>query len=220
MAEGRDINGVGVGVIAFGVVLGYAGFFNVPLLEAFKALAMGQKPTPHPKTPFSGVTLIPAGQASPSPLATGGGNSQVLAVGQQVAASAAGRANYCWGGGHTSSPCSARCFDCSGFVSCVLNRMGLLKGSMTTTGFLAWSGATTIGYDQRQPGDLLVNTGHMGIVADDRQMLNAACTACGPVKLSDYTGRRYTVRRVKATGSSGGSSGSPRRAGPGTVVPI
>lgn len=181
---------------------------------------MGKTPQANPKPPFQPVSLqISGGAAAPGgsgvqPAGLSGGNSAVLTMAQQVANSAAGRANYCWGGGHTSSPCSARCFDCSGYVSCVLNRLGVLHGSMTTTGFLGWSGATTVPYAQRQPGDLYVSATHIGIIADSSRMWNAACTACGSVKLSSYVGRRgYTVRRVKG---AGGSSAAPFA--PGTEV--
>lgn len=202
---GKDINGVGVGIVAAGLVLTWAGFFNVSPIEAFKQLAMGKAPQPNPKSKFQPVTF------NTGSTATGGGsglqevssvgNSSVLAMAQQVAATPAGRSRYCWGGGHTSSPCSAKCFDCSGYVSCVLNRLGVLKGSMTTTGFLAWKGATTVPFSQRQPGDLLVTATHIGIAIDGSRMWNAACTACGPVKVSNY-GSKYTVRRVKGAAVS------------------
>ncbi|MFE9102960.1 NlpC/P60 family protein [Actinomadura geliboluensis] len=213
MALGKDINGVGVGIAAAGLVLTWAGFNNVSPIEAFKQLAMGKAPKPNPKPKFQAVSFT-AGSAGGGTTDGGlgyqsiafGGNSSVLAMAEQVARSAAGRRNYCWGGGHTSSPCSAKCFDCSGYVSCVLNRLGVLKGSMVTTGFLAWKGAVTVPFSQRQPGDLLVTTTHIGIAIDGSRMWNAACTACGPVKVSSY-GSKYTVRRVKS-GSSGSSSKS------------
>lgn len=197
MAPRSDVSAVAVGTAAAGAVLIWSGLRGASVLATLTDLIRGQHPT------GANVHQVDA-QASPVGGAGGGAlpaaAGSVLGVAQQVAASLAGRANYCWGGGHTSSPCSARCFDCSGYVSCVLGRLGLMKGSMTTTGFLTWSGATTIPYDQRQPGDLYVSASHIGIIADDMRMWNAACTACGPVKLSNYIGRRgYVVRRVKGT---------------------
>lgn len=217
MAPGKDINGVGVGIAAVGLVLSWAGFNNVSPFEAFKQLAMGKAPQPNPKSPYQPVSLSLGGGGGAGgglgyqTIGLAGGGGAVLAMAEQVARSPAGRSNYCWGGGHTSNPCSARCFDCSGYVSCVMNRLGVLKGSMTTIGFLSWKGAVTVPWDQRQPGDILVDARHMGIAIDGNRMWNAACTACGPVKVSPYTSR-YTVRRVKGVGSSGGSSA------PGLVV--
>lgn len=205
MAPARDINGVGVGVAAAGLVIAWAGIRNVSPVAAFKDLAMGQAPTPNPRPPWQDVAMDIESLTGhdTNPLLSGPGSSVVL-MAQQVARSPAGRANYCWGGGHTANPCGARCFDCSGYVSCVLNRMGLLKGSMTTLGFLAWRGATTVGWEQRMPGDIIVDARHMGIAVDNQNMINAACTACGPVRISKYvgTGHKYVARRVKAAGAS------------------
>lgn len=209
MALGKDINGAGVAIAAAGLVLAWAGLNNVSPITAFKDLAMGKPPTPNPKKPFEpvvfeGGSAAGGGAGGIQAVAFGGGGS-VLSMAQQVAASPAGRANYCWGGGHSSSPCSAKCFDCSGYVSCVLNRLGLLKGSMNTLGFLGWKGAVTVPFSQRQPGDLLVTADHIGIAIDGNRMWNAACTACGPVKISPYDSK-YTVRRIKGAPSSGGGS--------------
>ncbi|WP_301177233.1 NlpC/P60 family protein [Actinomadura geliboluensis] len=204
MAIGKDINGVGVGIAAAGIVLTWAGFNNVSPVQAFKDLAMGKAPTPNPKAPFQPIAFTGGGTAAAGgavPAAFGGGGS-IVSMAQQVAASPAGRSRYCWGGGHGANPCSARCFDCSGYVSCVLNRLGVLKGALNTVGFLSWKGARTVPFEQRQPGDLLVTATHIGIAIDGTRMWNAACTACGPVKISPY-GRKYTVRRV------GGASSAP-----------
>lgn len=213
MAIGREINGVGVGIAAAGIVLTWAGFNNTSPVEAFKQLAMGKAPQPNPKTPFQPVafTAGSGGAGGPGYQTIGAGGGSVLAMAEQVARSAAGRRRYCWGGGHGANPCSAQCFDCSGYVSCVLNRLGLMKGSMVTTQFLAWKGAVTVPFAQRQPGDLLVTATHMGIAIDGSRMWNAACTACGAVKISSYSSK-YTVRRVGG-GSSGGGGSSPFKAG-------
>lgn len=209
MALGRDINGAGVAIAAAGLVLAWAGLNNVSPIAAFKDLAMGKAPTPNPKPKFQAVAFTGGSSGTAAgggiqSVAFGGGGS-VLSMAQQVAGSAAGRSRYCWGGGHTSNPCGAKCFDCSGYVSCVLNRLGLMKGSMTTLGFLAWKGAVTVPFSQRQPGDLLVTATHIGIAIDGSRMWNAACTACGPVKVSSYSSK-YTVRRIKGAAGSGGNS--------------
>lgn len=210
MAIGREINGAGIAIAAAGIVLTWAGFNNVSPVQAFKDLAMGKAPQPNPKVPFQPVAFSGGGTAGSPGVPSAGGGS-IVGMAEQVARSPAGRANYCWSGGHGKNPCSAKCFDCSGYVSCVLNRLGLLKGSMTTTGFLGWKGAVTVPFSQRQPGDLLVTAKHIGIVLDDHRMWNAACTSCGAVKISPY-GSKYTVRRVKGASSSGGG-GAPFKAG-------
>jgi hypothetical protein len=216
MALGKDINGVGVAITAAGIVLVWAGFNNVSPIQAFKDLAMGKAPKPNPKPKFQPISLSISGGGTTDggigtqPIAFGGGGGSVLAMAQQVAASPAGRKNYRWGGGHCGSPCDCGArtgFDCSGYVSCVLNRLGLMTGSMTTLGFLAWKGAVTVPFSQRQPGDLLVTTGHIGIAIDGNRMWNAKCTGCGPVKVSSYSSK-YTVRRVKGASSSSGSKNS------------
>ncbi len=218
MAIGKDINGAGIAIAAAGIVLTWAGFNNVSPIQAFKDLAMGRAPTPNRKAPFQPVAFTggsAGGAAVPDigSIAFAGGGS-IVAMAEQVARTPAGRANYCWSGGHSPNPCSAKCFDCSGYVSCVLNRLGLLKGSMNTVAFLSWKGAATVPFKDRQPGDLLVTASHIGIAIDGSRMWNAACTSCGSVKVSKY-GSEYTVRRVKGASSSGGR---PLPFKPGTVV--
>lgn len=222
MATSNEINGVGVALAAAGLVVAWAGIRKVPLLDAFRDLATGKLPKPPPAKQWSDVTVDAgqtAGASNVTPIGSvSGAAGSVLAMAQQLAASPAGQAGYCWGGGHTSNPCSARCWDCSGYVSCVLNKLGLLKGSMTTYGFLAWKGATTVPWEQRQAGDIIVDARHMGIAIDRERMLNARCTACGRpgVQVSKYTGRSsYKARRVVGAARSGGGGGS---FAPGTVV--
>lgn len=193
---GQDISGVAVGVLVAGGLLVWTGLKGGSVLAGVQSVIKGQAPT--------GGNVHPIDVAVAAGGGSGGGGSipaasgSILAIAQQVAATPAGKTRYCWGGGHSGSPCSASCFDCSGYVSCVLNHAGVMKGSMVTGGFMVWGGATTIPYAQRQPGDLYVSSGHIGIIADSAQFWNAACTKCGPVKLSTYAGRRgYVVRRVK-----------------------
>jgi cell wall-associated NlpC family hydrolase len=190
---GKDVSALGVGTMAAGALLVWSGLRGSSVLSALQDVIKGDKPS------GANVHQIDAQAGTASLTSAGAGASgSVLNTAVQVANSPAGKRNYCWGGGHSGSPCSASCFDCSGYVSCVLNRLGLLKGSMVTTGFMTWSGATTVPYSQRQPGDLYVSASHIGIIASSTQMWNAACTACGPVKLSNYVGRSgYIVRRVK-----------------------
>lgn len=194
----QGISGVALGTLAIGGVLVWSGLKGASALATVQDAIQGRKP--------AGANIHPV---SVPQAATGGGSAgsggsiptlsgPIIGIAEQVANSPAGKSRYCWGGGHSGSPCSAKCFDCSGYVSCVLNQAGKLKGSMVAAAFMSWSGAVTIPYAQRQAGDLYVSSSHIGIIADSTQMLNAACTACGPVKLSNYVGRSgYIVRRVK-----------------------
>lgn len=49
-------------------------------------------------------------------------------------------ARYCYGGGHRVL-CDPRGYDCSGTASYVLNKAGLMKGSMPSQGFKKWGEA-------------------------------------------------------------------------------
>lgn len=203
----KGISGLGVAFMAAGGIIAWSGINNVPVVDALRALAKGQMIPKNPKPAFEPVGLaFNAGAAAADAgigLATAS-NSAIVAMAATVAASPAGRSNYCWGGGHTSSPCSAKCFDCSGYASCVLNRLGAMKGSKNTIAFMAWNRFERVPYGSRQPGDFLINRNHMGIVLDDKVMWNAACTACGPVKKSSYVGKSYGVYRLKSSGTATG----------------
>lgn len=203
MANTRGLDAVGVAVLAAGGVMIWSGLKGASILTTVQEVIQGKKP--------SGTNVHPVNVqlASTGGSVASGPAGSVVAMAEQVANSAPGKAGYCWGGGHSGSPCSAKCFDCSGYVSCVLNKLGLLKGSMITTGFMVWSGASTVPWAQRQPGDLYVSATHIGIISTDiDQMWNDRCTGCGGVQLSSIKGGRsgYIVRRVK--GASTGSTPS------------
>lgn len=188
------INGIGVTAMAAGGVLVWAGVTNTPLLDTFRALARGQRPQPATTSEFKPFTV-----AGAAPAATGAGAGGLV----DIAASYKGRC-YALGGGH-GSPCPAGCMDCSGFVSCVLNRAGLLKGTLATPGLSKWGQG--IGFAARQPGDVLVwnggaGGGHCGLAIDATTMWHNPCTKCGGVQIGTYgatrTGRTTIVRRAKA----------------------
>jgi cell wall-associated NlpC family hydrolase len=189
------VSGVGLAVAAVGGVLIYSGIQNQTLLVAARSLAKGQ--------------AIPAGVQKSTPVASGaaasGASGGAGAAGGLVgiAASMKGHA-YLLGGGHGSF-CPSGGMDCSGYVSCVLNKAGLLSGHpLTTDGLAKWGVAVT--YAQRQPGDVLVwiggpAGGHCGIAASGSTMWHNPCTACGGVQLGSYgstrTGRQTIVRRAR-----------------------
>lgn len=204
----KGISGLGVAFMAAGGVIAWSGINNVPVLAALRALAKGEMIPSNKKPAFQPVGLDYAAGAAAGDVATGAAsNSSIVQMAATVAASPPGRANYCWGGGHTANPCSAKCFDCSGYVSCVLNKLGLMKGSKTTITFMAWNGLTRVAWGSRQPGDLLINRGHMGIMVDNKMMWNAACTACGAVKQSSYVGKTYGAYRIRGGSVAGGVAG-------------
>lgn len=204
MPSTREINGVGLGVVAAGLILGYAGLRNVPLVEALKALAMGKMPEPHDKPrwediAWSGAAELPGADRNPL-VGTSGAN--ILTI----AASLKGRC-YSFGGGHGGDPC-AGCMDCSGYVSCVFKKAGLIKGAMATGAWASWG--ASVPFAQRQPGDLVIwnggpGGGHMGIVIDAKTMWHNPCTGCGGVQKGSYgatrSGRPTIVRRSRAVAS-------------------
>lgn len=192
------ISGIGLAVIAAGAVAVYAGIQNRGLVESLRFLAMGQPipAGPQKTTPisFTGGT----GSVTTAGLA-GGGNTSIVSI----AASFKGRP-YVFGGGHRTV-CPSGGLDCSGFVSCVLNKAGVLKGTLTTDGLKNWGVA--VPFAQRQPGDVLVwiggpGGGHTGIVINGETMWHTPCTGCGGVQTGRYaitrTGRPTLVRRAKA----------------------
>ncbi len=196
-----EISGVSVGVLAVGALLIWSALRGASVIGGLQEIIRGKRPTGENQNPITVNIAVPTGGDAVGAAAGAGvpvSNNAIYQMALAVMNSPAGKRNYCWGGGHTSNPCGASCYDCSGYVSCVLGRLGLMKGSMVTGGFMVWSGATTIPYSQRQAGDIIVSAGHIGIIADKSRMVNAACTACGPVKFSSYVGRKgYIVRRVK-----------------------
>lgn len=198
------ISGVGLAVVIAGAILVWSGVQNKELIPMLRELAEGKKPTPGPQTqtsvPGSGMGGI--GYAVPD--GGTGGNQRIVAI----AASFKGR-SYVFGGGH-GKVCPSGGMDCSGYASCVLNKAGVMKGTLTTTGFAKWG--VGVPFNRRQPGDLVVWVGgpaggHMGIVRDNNTMWHNPCTGCGGVQIGRYgatrTGRQTIVRRAK--GGSGGT---------------
>jgi cell wall-associated NlpC family hydrolase len=202
MAKG--VSGPGVAAAAIGGIFLWSAIKGASVPETIRALLKGEQPTGetlHPITPqveMVGALGTVAGMVAP------GANAQ------KILAAAAKRKGepYCFGGGHSRAPCSARCKDCSGYVSCVLNEVGLMKGSKATGQFASFG--TGVPYANRAPGDLIVWNGgpaggHMGIIAtvsgNGGTMWNSPCTGCGGVKLSKYpygsrTSKAAVIRRV------------------------
>ena len=194
------ISGIGLAIVAAGAVLIYSGVQNRKLMESLRYLAMG-KAIPPGEQISSPVNYTGTGAVVPAGLS--GGNNAIV----NMAASYKGR-TYTFGGGHRSF-CPSGGLDCSGYVSCVLHRLGLLNGGpLTTDGFAKWG--SSVPFANRQPGDIVVwnggpGGGHMGIVINATTMWHNPCTGCGGVQIGKYgptrSGRVTIVRR--ASGASG-----------------
>jgi cell wall-associated NlpC family hydrolase len=191
------ISGIGLAVIAAGAVMVYSGIKNQGLIDSLRYLAAGEAiPEGPQKTTPIGVPTTGAGYVTPG---LTGGNTAIV----NMAASYKGR-TYTFGGGH-KTVCPTGGMDCSGYVSCVLNRLGLMRGTLNTDGFARWG--LSVPFEQRQPGDLVVwqggpGGGHIGIVIDGSRMWHNPCTGCGGVQIGTYgrtrTGRITLVRRAKS----------------------
>lgn len=194
------INGAGVAITAAGAVIAWAGIRNVPILEAFRDLAMGKAPTPHDKAPFEPVAFTVGAAAADTGLDLAASS---MAGGKIIAGMAAQKGRpYRFGGGHGGNPCSGA-GDCSGAVSCALVKAGVLKGSLTTDGLSRWG--KPVSFAAREPGDVLVwvggpGGGHCGVVLDTGRMWHTPCTGCGGVQVGTYrssrSGRPTIVRRA------------------------
>lgn len=195
----KGISGLAVATLAIGGVLVWSGINNQDLVTSIRYLAEGKEiPTgPQVKSAFRPTDRTGDTVAKPT-----SGNAIV-----DMAASYEGHP-YIFGGGH-ATVCPSTGMDCSGFVSCVLNKVGVMRGTKTTTGFASWG--INIPFEDRQPGDIIVwvggaGNGHMGIIIDGNTMWHNPCTGCGGVQKGIYkatrTGRRTIVRR--AGGRPGG----------------
>jgi cell wall-associated NlpC family hydrolase len=195
----NGISGTAVTIAAVGGLLIWSGINNTKIATSLVQILMGygpvkgeQKRTSPPSN--TGGGYVPSTGSGGS----GGGNQRVV----DIAASYKGHP-YVFGGGH-GKVCPSGGMDCSGFASCVLNRAGLMKGTLTTDGFSRWG--ISIPFADRKPGDIIVwrggsGGGHMGIIIDDKTMWHNSCTGCGGVSKASYgstrTGRVSNVRRAR-----------------------
>jgi cell wall-associated NlpC family hydrolase len=201
MPEG--ISGTGVAATAIGGLLLWSALKGAKPSEALRSLLTGKEPTGANAYPIEQKTFAAQqAEATGSSTPLGGATASAAKI-IGIAASYNGQ-KYVWGGGHTNNPCAASGTDCSGYVSCVLNKAGIMKGSMTTGGFAKFG--ASVPYAQRLPGDLIVwnggtGGGHMGIIVDAKYMWHNPCTLCGGVQLGKYpygtrTASTAIVRRV------------------------
>ncbi|WP_344957631.1 C40 family peptidase [Actinomadura miaoliensis] len=96
-------------------------------------------------------------------------------------------------------------FDCSGLTMMAYRAAGI---SIPRTTFDQWRHGTRIPKGQQRPGDLVFfnsgpgsspdNPGHVGIVIDADQMINARCTRCRPgIAMDSYARRSDLVGFVR-----------------------
>jgi len=164
------VNGMAVMAVAGGAVLAYSGIVNASVADTLRALMKGSAPTGRTADSLAqsqaSVAASTAVTVAGDPAATtgestaaGGGPGQAL-----VAAVAKYKgARYVFGAAGPTT------FDCSGLVTYALHHdLGYtLPSNRHTTAiqFYLWSGAVTVAATDRQPGDLVCWTGHVGVYA-------------------------------------------------------
>lgn len=191
------ISGTAVTIAAVGALLIWSGINNTQVAKTLIEIVSGVGPSKGEQKRSTPPTNTGGGYV-PSTGSSGGGNQNVV----NIAASFKGRP-YVFGGGHGKA-CPSGGLDCSGYVSCVMNKAGLMKGTLTTDGFARWG--IGINFADRKPGDIVVwrggsGGGHMGIIIDDKTMWHSPCTGCGGVQKASYKssrdGRPTIVRRAR-----------------------
>jgi cell wall-associated NlpC family hydrolase len=187
MAKG--VSGIGVTAATVGGIFLWSGIKGASVTDTIRELITGQQPTGNKVNPIDAKVTTQAPTTNfTTALGEGKYASQIL----QVCPEHKGDP-YCFGGGHSRAPCASRCKDCSGTVSCVLNQVGILSGSLATGGFAKYGSG--VSYGQRSPGDLIVwnggpGGGHIGIIVtasgNGGTMWNNQCSGCGGFKISKY----------------------------------
>lgn len=177
------VDGFGLGTIAVGSVVMYAGIKGYSIPDAFRAIITGQSPTTLPQSRPINTPTTASGTTS---TVAAGGNS-----GSVVAAAQAG-VGHCYLYGGAPGTNGKSCWDCSSFANwCVgkvagLSIPGFPNGTYTgavhgpaTTEWGTWGGLTHIGRADVQAGDIVVWTGHMGIAISNKDMISAHDPAQG-----------------------------------------
>lgn len=179
---GKTVSGGAVALMAVGGVAIWSGLNNVPFLDAVRALAKGQAPTPNRKPAFQPLT---AAAGTPTGGIAGGSGGDIVAEAEKWV----GKSKYVYGGCHGCTPCApGQGVDCSSFVTWVMQRTGHYKGKCSMvagSSMLAWG--KKIDWNSRQPGDVALWAGkHCAIITGTSTTIEAACTACGPVRHGTY----------------------------------
>lgn len=196
-----DISAVTVGTIAAGAVLVWSGVKGASVLTTVQELVQGKKPSGRNMYPIDVAVTAPAGDGG---AITPGPSGPVGAAIVAQAMKHRGKHPYRYGAGHgsfTASSCAAGApLDCSAWCSCVLRELGLLDRPLNTIGFLGWSGAVTVPWEQRAAGDLIIWPQHMGIAVSPEQMIHTGGAPGCPCVVGysrTRAGRTGVARRVK-----------------------
>src|SRR4051812_40208391 len=126
------ISGTGVAVASAGAIFLWSALKGESPSEVFRSLVTGKQPTGANDHPINQQQFTASGAATGALVGAGGSASAAAIL--TVAASMKGQP-YGFGAGHTGNPCASPKTDCSSYVPCVLNKVGIMKGSMTTGGF-------------------------------------------------------------------------------------
>lgn len=192
------LNGTAVAAVAAGGLLCYSGIKGYSLLRAAQNMIQG-----NPVTKGQSVSLISSG--------AGGGSAPAANAGGLVGDAEAweGKWQYVWGG---SPGASGGRGDCSSFMNYVIGVQGgraipgfpagKYNGSShgpATTSWLTWSGCTTVGVADMQPGDLVVGITHMGMVTTPGMYVSARDPAegVGVDSVNSFPDIARSIRRLK-----------------------
>lgn len=178
----KTVSGGAVAMMAVGGVAIWSGLNNVTFLDAVRALAKGQAPTPNRKPAFQALS---AGTTDTGGTSGSGSGNDIVAEAEKWV----GKSKYVYGGCHGCTPCApGQGVDCSSFVTWVMKRTGHYTGKCSMvagSSMLAWG--KKVSWDSRQPGDVaLWNGKHCAIITGATTTIEAACTACGPVRHGTY----------------------------------
>jgi cell wall-associated NlpC family hydrolase len=200
------IDGPSLGLVAAGIVFGYAGFKGYSIPQTVQDIVTGKSPAGQPVAkPITGTAAGVTGASS--------------ATGEAIAQDALQYkgAGYVWDGAPANGPGQ---WDCSSFCNWVIGHdeklaiPGFAAGTYTgaehgPSSFIwaAWNGCTTIGHTAAvsQAGDLCIwmsLVGHIGIATGGGQMISAENPTDG-TQVSDIDGfdnGLLIIRRLKAAG--------------------
>lgn len=208
---GKSVSGAAVTLMAAGGVVVWSGLNNTPVLDTLRALAKGQAPTPNRKAPFQGLTVNSDGTTTGGTLTGGPGGAGIVAEAERWV----GKSRYVYGGCHGCTPCHpGQGVDCSSFVTWVMAATGHYKGKcamVAGSSMLAWG--KKVPWNNRQPGDVALWPGkHCAIITGVTTTIEAACTACGPVRHGTYgashAGIGTVILRAPDMAASGTGTGN------------